>query len=199
MRDNNLFIAKENDLSAQKIKLRNTLRAEIAALPDEYISESNRKLYSQVISLNEFSDARNIMIYHSVEREPDTLLIIKTALSAGKTVSLPYCLRGGIMQARIVHSLSELEPAMLGIPSPTSQAPVIAPDKLDLVIVPALTYDREGYRLGYGGGYYDRFLAGVFAHTVGLARELLIKQKLPREPHDIAVKYVVTEFGISNS
>ena len=179
-----------------KAKLRTTLRAEIAALPGEYISESDRGLFLQVASLKEFNNARNIMIYHSVEREPDTVAIIKAALSAGKTVALPYCLRGGVMQARVIRGLAELKPAMLGIPAPAPLAPLIAPDRLDMVIVPALTYDRDGYRLGYGGGYYDRFLAAVTAYTVGLARVRLIKDKLPREPHDVAVKNVITESGI---
>jgi len=179
-----------------KDELREILRAEITALPDEYIAESNKGLFLRAVSLNEFISARNIMIYHSVEREPDTISIIEAALSAGKTVAFPYCFRGGKMQARAVRDLTELRPAMLGIPAPADTAPVIAPEELELVIVPALTYDRSGYRLGYGGGYFDRFLSVIPAYTVGLARERLIRDKLPTEPHDIAVKCVITESGI---
>jgi len=179
-----------------KVELRKSLREEILALPDGYIADSNRGVSLCVTSLKEFVDARNIMIYYSVEREPDTLLIANAALSAGKTVAFPYCLRDGIMQARIVRNLSELRPAVLGIPAPQDTAAIIAPEELDLVIVPALTYDRSGYRIGYGGGYYDRFLRKIFAHTVGLARQRLVKDELPKEPHDIAVKTVITELGI---
>jgi len=100
------------------------------------------------------------------------------------------------MEARIVYDLSELQPAMLGIPAPAGTAPVIAPETLDLIIVPALTYDRAGFRLGYGGGYYDRYLFGIPAFTLGLARERLIEAELPKEPHDVAVKCVITECGI---
>lgn len=174
-----------------KADLRRDLQKEIAALPSDYITKSDRELYFQVTSLKEFIDARNIMMYYSVEREPDTLLIAKAALSNKKTIAFPYCLRGGIMEARIVNSLSELCPSIFGIPAPADTAQIIAPNELDLVIVPALTYDRKGYRLGYGGGYYDRFLRDVSAHTIGLARERLIREELPREPHDIAVKCVV--------
>jgi len=181
---------------ATKDELRETLRGEIAALPDEYVHESNEGLYLQVASLKEFAGARNIMVYHSVKREPDTIAIIKAALSAGKTVAFPYCLRGGAMQARAASDLAGLRPAMLGIPAPADTAPLIAPEELELVIVPALTYDRAGYRIGYGGGYYDRFLRGCPAFTVGLARERLIRDELPVEPHDVAVKCVVTELGI---
>ena len=178
-----------------KSELRKNVNDEIAALPDDYITASDGGLLLRVTSLKEFISARNIMIYCSVEKEPDTRAIAGAALSAGKTVAFPYCYRGGIMQARSVSSLDDLQPAMLGIPSPPETAPVVRPEDFELVLVPALAYDRSGYRLGYGGGYYDRYLHGIPAYTVGLARERLIKDELPREPHDIAVKCVVTECG----
>jgi 5-formyltetrahydrofolate cyclo-ligase len=87
---------------------------------------------------------------------------------------------------------------MLNIPAPPDTAPIIAPEELDLVIVPALAYDSAGYRLGYGGGYYDRYLHDIPAFTVGLARERLIVGELPTEQHDIAVKCVVTEDAVRN-
>ena len=179
-----------------KAELRGQVRKEIAALPDSYIADSDNGLFIQVTSMDAFTKARNIMMYCSVEREPDTRAIANAAFSAGKTVAFPFCYRGGEMDARIVRSIDELSPAMLGIPAPPGAAPVIAPGDLDLVLVPALAFDRAGYRLGYGGGYYDRYLIGIPAVTIGLARKLLIRASLPREPHDIAVEYVVTECGI---
>ena len=179
-----------NELKAQ---LRKAISNEISNLPRDYISASDKGLFIQVISMEEFTSARNIMIYFSVKREPGTISIAETALSMGKTVAFPFCFRGGIMQARAIKSLSELHPAILGIPAPPDTAPVIAPAELDLIIVPGLSYDGNGHRIGYGGGYYDRFLQGLRAFTVGLARERLMKEELPTEPHDIAVKRVVTE------
>ena len=173
--------------------MRKQLGEEIAILPEDYISDSDSGIFLRLVSLSVFVEARNIMTYHSVKKEPDTIKIFKTALLMGKTVSFPYCLKGGIMQARAVNSLNELKPAVLGIPAPPDTAPVIAPDDLDLVIVPALTYDLTGNRIGYGGGYYDRYLNGIRAFTVGLARERLIRRELFVEPHDIPVKCVVTE------
>ena len=176
-----------------KKELRERIKGEISALSEEYIAASDKGLLHNITLLNEFIDARNILLYFSIDREPDTHEIAKAALMMGKTIAFPYCFRGGIMQAHIVGSLDELYPAMLGIPAPSAEAPIIDPGKLDMIIVPALTYDGEGYRLGYGGGYYDRYLSGLPAFTVGLARERLIKAELPREPHDIAVKCVTTE------
>ena len=185
-------------MSYCKSELRKQITEEIAALPDEYIAASDNGLLLRVTSLKEYITARNIMIYCSVKREPDTRAIANAALAMGKTIAFPYCFRGGIMRAHVVSSLDELRPAMLGIPAPPDTAPVIKPEDLDLVIVPALTYDKSGYRLGYGGGYYDRYLYGIPAFTVGLARSRLLKDKLPREPHDIAVKCLVTECLVEN-
>ena len=176
-----------------KEELRIRLKAKITAMPDDYIALSDRGLARNVVSLDEFAAARNIFLYFSVEREPDTREIAKIALQMGKTVAFPLCFRGGLMSARVVKDLNELHPAMLGIPAPPIDAPAIGPDDLDLIIVPALAYDEEGYRIGYGGGYYDRYLSGFQAHTVGLARERLMEVALPREPHDVAVERVVTE------
>ena len=179
-----------------KARLRDQISREISALPDAYISNSDEGLFLQVISFEQFVSARNIMIYYSVKREPATRKIAEAALAAGKTVAFPYCYRGGIMQARIVRSLDMLRPAILGIPAPPDDTPVIAPEELDLIIVPALTYDRNGYRIGYGGGYYERYLPGISAFTAGLARERLLKDELPVEPHDVAVKCVITEVRV---
>ena len=184
------------DLKSIKSELRLTVQHEITGLSDEYISESDAGLFYHIKSLKEFIAARNIMLYCSVKREPATPEIAKIAFAAGKTVAYPLCYRNGIMQARIVADLSRLKPAMLGIPAPSETDPAIDPEDLDLIIVPALTYDKSGFRLGYGGGYYDRYLAGISAFTVGIARDRLIRDELPGEPHDIAVKCVITESGI---
>ena len=180
-------------ISEMKTLLRKQISEEIIALPDDYIAESNRGLFLRVVSLEVFNAARNIMMYYSVKREPATLEIAEAVLSMGKTVAFPHCYRGGIMQARVVSSLNELYPAMLGIPAPPDTAPVISREALDLILVPALAYDSQGQRLGYGGGDYDRYLSGIPAFTLGLARERLMKDKLPAEPHDIAVQCIVTE------
>ena len=184
------------DIKSIKNELRMYAHDTISALPDEYFSESDNRLFHLTTSLSEFTNARNIMLYFSVKREPNTHGIAEAALMAGKTVAFPYCFRGGIMQARTVRSLDELQPAMFGIPAPAVTAPVIRREELDLIIVPALVFDKGGYRIGSGGGYYDRYLPGIRAFTVGLGRERLFTDELPREPHDIAVDCVVTEYGL---
>ena len=178
-----------------KNELRRQVREEIDALPGSYIDESNDGIFHILTALDEFIHARSIMMYYSVGREPETIRLAQTALDMGKKVVFPYCYLGGRMEARAVKSLDELVPAMLKIPAPTDASALVKPEGIDLIIVPALTYDRGGFRLGYGGGYYDRYLCDISAFTVGIARERLLKIELPREAHDVAVHCLVTENG----
>ena len=176
-----------------KHELRRAVRAEIESLPESYVHSSDEGLFRNIMTLPEFLEAQSIMIYYSVGREPDTQRLAEYALSIGKTVAYPYCYLAGRMEARVVEKLSDLTPKMLGIPAPEKSAMLIAPHELDLVIVPALTFDRDGYRLGYGGGYYDRYLSGIDAFTIGMARERMLKDELPRESHDVSVHLLATE------
>jgi len=177
----------------EKDVLRKRLSEDIALLPVDYLIESNNGIFKRVTELKEFMKARTVMTYYSVKREPDTLKIAKYAMVEGKTVAFPKCYGGGVMEARAVSNFDELKPAVLGIPAPSDNSPVIPHEALDIIIVPALAYDINGYRLGYGGGYYDRYLKGINAFTVGLTRERLMQTGHPVDFHDIAVKCVITE------
>jgi len=179
-----------------KKQLRNTVRKEIATLSGDYIERSNAGILIGLLSLDEYKKAKNIMLYHSIDREPDTIAIANAALKDGKTVAFPYCYPGGKMEARIVDNLHDFTPALLGIPAPPDHAPVIAPHELDLIVVPALIFDKSGYRLGYGGGYYDRYLADIPAYTIGITRHKLLRDEVPKEQHDVAVNCLITEESI---
>ncbi|MCL2367179.1 MAG: 5-formyltetrahydrofolate cyclo-ligase [Oscillospiraceae bacterium] len=176
-----------------KVRLRELTLDKISHFSDAYIAESNMGILQNILSLKEYKDAQSIMLFFSVEREPDTHQLAKIALADQKKVAFPLCFGAGLMQAHVVSSLSELRPAVLGIPAPPESAPFLSPDEIDLIIVPALTYDKLGFRLGYGGGYYDRYLAATSAHTIGITRAQLLMDQVPKEPHDIPVKCLVTE------
>jgi 5-formyltetrahydrofolate cyclo-ligase len=176
-----------------KQELRGLLKTKIATLGDDYIKASDDGIFLRVAALPEWVAARNVMLYLSVEGEPDTDRLAKAAIEAGKTLAFPRCIDGGKLLPCVVGSLDELEPSMFGIMAPPETAAVIATERLDLIVVPALAFDAAGYRLGRGGGYYDRYLRGVSAFTVGLARAKLMQGKLPRDPHDVPVSCIITE------
>jgi 5-formyltetrahydrofolate cyclo-ligase len=180
-------------MNAEKAALRVQLMKRIEALPGDYIAESDGGIFENMIGLPEFQSAATIFTYYSMGRESDTRKIVEYALARGQTVALPVCMKHGVMDARAITSVAELSLSSYGLLEPLSSSRVIMPDALDFIIVPALTYDGDGYRLGYGGGYYDRFLMRTRAFTAGVARERLLMEVLPREAHDMAVRCVVTE------
>lgn len=175
-----------------KKAFRKGVQAEIAALPETYLNESNAGLRENFLAMPEFRRADVIFAYISEGREPDTVGILQKALAMGKTVALPVSLDGGIMEPRIIKSLEELVPGRFGILAPPEGAPLVPEERIDLVLVPAVTFNDKGYRLGRGGGYYDRFLGRSGACSVGLGRERLIRE-IPLEPHDMSVNCLVTE------
>lgn len=181
------------DKKSEKAALRRRLVGKINALPEEYIASSNEGLFNVLVALPEFAAAETVFVYYSLNREPDTIRFINYALKAGKTVSLPVCFKGGVMEARVVENLEGLERTKYGLLEPLSSTRVLPPEALDFIVVPALTYDKDGYRIGWGGGYYDRYLAQTRGFTCGVARERLLVDVLPREAHDVPVLCVATE------
>ncbi len=178
-----------------KKELRKKTLAEINALPEEYIKSSDSSIREKAESLPEFAAAKTVFAYYSVAREPDTLKIIEDMLAQGKTVALPVSYPHGIMKARVIRGLDEVKSGRYGIPAPPETAEELQPEDIDLIIVPAVTFDREGYRLGYGGGYYDRFLEKTDAFSLGLGREKMLRP-VPIEAHDKQVMCLVTEENV---
>ena len=124
------------------------------------------------------------------------LLRLEDALAAGKRLCVPLCTGPGIMELRQITALSQLSPGAYGIPEPPADAPTISVDETDFAILPCLTCNHLGHRLGQGAGYYDRFLAHYRSGTVLLCREKLIREEIPLEPHDYPVPWVLTERGL---
>ncbi|NLB28888.1 MAG: 5-formyltetrahydrofolate cyclo-ligase [Clostridiales bacterium] len=179
-----------------KKQLRRELMKREGDLPAEYVSDSNDGIFKNLLSLPEFQTAERVMLFYSIWNEPDTVRLINHSLECGKTVALPESLPRGVMKARVIKSLDELVPAVFNIPAPTSDMPELLPEKLDFVLVPSVAYDREGYRLGHGGGYYDRFLPRTGAFKCGVARERMLVDRAPRGRYDVAVDCLVTEDAV---
>ncbi len=177
----------------EKQALRKTLRALTDALSEEYIARSDRAIEKNVLTLNTWKQAKTVFIYISVGREPDTHDLLQAALSEGKTLAVPLTHADGVMDAHVITTFDDLRPGRLNIPEPGADAPILEPDQIDLIIVPCIAADRQGLRLGHGGGYYDRYLVMVKCPTVCLCREKLIQKTLPHDAYDIPVDIVVTE------
>ena len=181
------------DLKTRKKAARRALRAQIAALDEKELEKSDEAIYNNLSVLPELQASRQVFLYLSVRREVDTRRLIRSLLSQGKTVALPVSLPDGQMFFAQYLPGSLTEGSVVPIPEPDSEAPRLEPQAGDLILVPALTFDLDGYRLGQGGGYYDRFLSAHELFSVGLARDSLLLPEVPREAHDCAVRCLVTE------
>jgi 5-formyltetrahydrofolate cyclo-ligase len=153
------------------------------------------------MELPAWQQAGTIMSYVSFGSEVATPPLITAALAAGKRVAVPFCVREGrrLIASEVLAFPDDLQPGTLGIlePRPESLRP-LAPELIDLVIVPGVAFDRAGNRLGYGAGYYDRFLATLKpgAVTAGLAFAKQIVASVYPEAHDRPVDMVITETEI---
>lgn len=181
------------DIVCEKKEFRNKIKKHIKSLDENFLEISNYMIYQNVMKLPEIADCDRILIYCSMGREVDTRRIIDAMFSSGKTVTLPVCEGEGIMH------FTELRPdglkieGMYGILEPEKDAEVITPRDGDVIIVPALTFDKNGYRMGKGSGYYDRFLKKRDFISIGLARDCLLTDYVPRQDHDMKVNILVTD------
>ena len=168
------------------------------SLPKEEIREKSIKIKNNLFSLKEFNVAKNIMLYVSFNTEADTQKIIKELLNKKeKTIVVPYVIKGDFkLHLSELKSFNELEPKTFGILEPKEMyIREFNPDKLDLVIVPGIAFDKKGHRIGYGYGYYDRFLKTIKkkAVKIGLAFDFQLIESIPEEEHDVPMNIVVTD------
>lgn len=167
-------------------------------LNKEKINESSLMIKKQLFGLEEIKNSINIMVYISFRNEVMTYEFTKELLSKGKRVYVPYCLRKTkeMKVALIDNFEQDLVKDTYGILAPREDIrDNYSVDQLEIVIVPGIVFSRIGRRIGYGGGYYDRFLAGLRPQilTIGLTYDRLLVDFLPVEKHDQDIDKIVTE------
>lgn len=142
-----------------------------------------------------YSKADKIFTFVSYGSEIDTIPFIKRALKDSKIVAVPVMRAEGEMIFIEIDSLSELIPNRYGIPEPEyNKYKILVSDNSTLIAVPGLAFDKEKYRIGYGGGYYDRYLSeNIYMTSAGLCYEAQLTDRLPREKTDIPVDIIATE------
>jgi 5-formyltetrahydrofolate cyclo-ligase len=185
-----------------KKKLRAELSSIIDGLDEEYVKDSDFRISQLLLDLDEFSDAETVFVYISSGREVSTQKIIESAFADGKRVCAPVLRAGnGIMDAVEIKPDSILAQNKHGISEPPADGKVISPDDIDLIIMPCLSCDSFGNRLGYGGGYYDRYLKSYIDSYksppfIALCREETFSMHLPSGLYDVSVDMCITEVGV---
>lgn len=155
-------------------------------------SEKDFKIAERVLNSARVKNSDNILIYVSYGSETDTHFIIEKLLESGKNVAVPRCLENGIMEFIYIKSLDELSAGAYGISEPSGNNKALITEDT-ICIVPAFSFASDGTRLGYGGGYYDRFLEKSEIYTIGICYDEMFSESLPSEKHDIKIKTVITE------
>lgn len=150
-------------------------------------------LFDRFLALPQVEAADTVMVFYGTGREPDTVPLIRALMDRGKRVALPVCLPHRAMEARQVLDIDQLVPNRFGIPEPAGSCPVIEKSEIAAALIPHLMVDREGYRLGWGGGYFDRWLADFQGFTVCVCRPGRLVDHMPREGFDIPVQLVLIE------
>lgn len=183
------------DIRPIKNKLREDCKAWRRDLPPAEKAAMDEIITRRVTSLWQYKEADLLLTYVSTAIEVDTLAIIRQALADGKRVAVPRCVPGTrLMEFYLIDSLEELESGTFGVLEPQPRPERLLTDfEKGLCLVPALCYDWKGYRLGYGKGYYDRFLANFGGHMVGICYSHCIRHSLPHGRYDRPVELLVTE------
>ncbi|GAY75298.1 5-formyltetrahydrofolate cyclo-ligase [Sporolactobacillus inulinus] len=187
----------EEIMKSQKKSLRNQILHAMESLDDAVFTEKCKQIRERLFDTAIWHDAQVIGITLSVGREVETMAIITRAWTENKRIVVPKCNpKAHSMTFYGLDTFSQLESSFYGLMEPDpKKTQKQATDAIDLLIVPGVVFNHEGYRIGYGGGYYDRFLEGFKGITASLLLEQQFNERLPVEPHDQQVGWLITERG----
>lgn len=173
-----------------KKALRKMIRDKKRAMTPEQITIASKQLEKLFLQTEEYANADTLYAYLPYNQEVRTEGIIQKALADGKSVAVPK-VYGEEMRFILISDLNSLELSTMGIPEPVADEP-IATDSTALILMPGLAFDRQGHRIGYGGGFYDKYLAREPDHpTVALCYDFQILQQLETDVYDIPVDKVI--------
>ncbi len=179
-----------------KKELRRRIRAIRGALPAEARAQRSKRVAERVLALPEVSSASCVVGFVSIRSEVDPSAILDALEATGARIGLPRVDTG--RGAVVLHERTlPLQLSPFGVPEPPPNAPEIAPNEVDLVLVPGLAFDPRGYRVGYGKGYYDRLLSTMpQARSIAVGFDFQLVPEVPNLPHDVPVEIVATDARI---
>ena len=183
-------------ITLEKQRLREEHLAAREALSEQERSVLDNRITQKLLATSEYAEATTVLTYVSVSSEVSTRMFIECALRDGKTVAVPRCLPGHCLEFVAIASLEQLVAAPFNLLEPAKELPAVTEDQKNnsICIVPALLVDTKGYRLGYGAGFYDRFLSTYPGKKICLAyQQSLSRTTLPHTAFDVAVDVVITE------
>ena len=179
-----------------KNSIRQILRQRKEAMNPEDRLEKSKRVCHHVMTL--IQDDETVMVYTSKEKEVNTTPLITTLFERGNPVIIPIIVKDDIsLRLSYLRDFSVLVPSTFGVPEPIGNEILATGESVDTIILPMLGFDRTGGRMGYGAGYYDRFLAkNLNVRKIGIAFACQEYDNLPVDENDIPMDYIITEEGI---
>jgi 5-formyltetrahydrofolate cyclo-ligase len=180
----------------QKMRKQVLAKRDLLAVHDR--QEKSAAIIERILRMPAMDNWKTLFIYVNFRSEVETLPLIRRCLESGQRVAVPLVDVGQstMIALQVTDPEQDLHPGYYGIPEPDPEKTVLVAGKeIDAVVLPGSVFDLEGGRLGYGGGYYDRFLVNDApqACRIGLAFELQVVEAVPLEPHDQRLDYLITE------
>ncbi|MBQ5399596.1 MAG: 5-formyltetrahydrofolate cyclo-ligase [Ruminococcus sp.] len=178
----------KGQLRFESKKLRTEMSKSQKALLDKRLTE-------RFLSFEGYKNAGTVFAFVSLSIEVDTEEIIRDALVSGKRLAVPRCnVNDGTMTFYYIKSRGDLKKGYFGLLEPDEKKCERALKRdCDLIIVPGLVFDKSGHRIGFGKGYYDRYLRNFEGVSAGVCYSFCVKQRLPKEKFDLPVKYLITD------
>lgn len=190
-----------DSLNEQKKSIRKQILERRRNLNNRWIEEVSNQINQLIMSWSVYQRATSLMCFLAMQDEPQTDALIFDAITSGKQVCVPsmHQQEYGLMDAVAITGLDDLTTGRLGLRVPREENKLlVAPQDIELILVPGVAFDRSGNRLGMGAGYYDRFLSlasnAVFAGMMWNFQ--LLDTTIPALIHDIPMHYLITEQGI---
>ncbi len=181
-----------------KKTLRKYIMEKLSELKLPEYEDQSYQIAQRLYRSDEWISAETVAVTVSKAPEVDTLQIIRMGWEQGKRMVIPKCEpKSKGLDFRELKRFSQLETVYYGLLEPIVNETVsVGGDDIDLVVVPGLAFSDSGFRLGFGGGYYDRFLADYHGYTVSLAFKDQLVNELPVESHDIPVQKIIHSEGV---
>ncbi|HKK95452.1 MAG TPA: 5-formyltetrahydrofolate cyclo-ligase [Anaerovoracaceae bacterium] len=177
----------------EKRELRNKAKAIYDSLDEEYKSDSSDKIINSIIETEAYKNAEFIFTFVGTKDEVDTKALIEKAINDGKKIAVPQCIDKGKMVAKEIKSFNDLSKGNYGILEPLVGYNYVNKSKIDLGIIPCVAADKEGNRLGHGGGYYDRYLSETEFECFLVCFDMLVFDQIPTYEYDIKFNNLITE------
>lgn len=188
----------EKNIDIQKIKkeLRKKMMSKALSLPENYKKEADTEIIKLLLGLPEYKKANTVFCFVGVEHEINTRPFLNQVLADKKILAVPLCIGKAVMEARRIFSLDELKRGYYGLYEPDKSSELIPMDDVEFAVIPCLTADHKGNRLGHGGGFYDT----LFNKYNNVPAAIICRERMcgevPTESFDHRFSITVTENGV---